>query len=163
MGSEMCIRDRLGVFGLRGKVGPRIAEWQPLIANTDVARSDVAADGAGGGGNSPRWANKTGRQIMRDVVAALSAVKNATEQTIEPNTVLLPPAPYDLIQATEMSEGSGRTILSWMMEQLKTGDGMDIEIQRIRELAGAGNGGTDRMAVYRKDPRITNILSLIHI
>ena len=113
--------------------------WTGLINNASVPTANVAADGAS---SATTWASKTPDQISRDIWAAVNAVETATGETHVANTVLLPTQKLRYIEQTRMTDGSG-TILSYIRGARDGGE--NIRFVPVRELAGAGASGTDRM------------------
>jgi hypothetical protein len=102
----------------------------------------VTADGTG---STTTWATKTPDQISRDIWAAVNAVETQTGETHTATTVALPTAKLRYIEQTRMSD-TGSTILAYIRGNRDGGD--NIQFKAIRELAGAGASGTDRMAAY---------------
>lgn len=113
--------------------------WTGLINNASAPTANVAADDAG---STTAWANKTPDQISRDIWAAVNAVETGTLETHVANTVLLPTQKLRYIEQTRMTDGSG-TILSYIRGARDGGE--NIRFVPVRELAGAGASGTDRM------------------
>ncbi|MEC7400146.1 MAG: major capsid family protein, partial [Pseudomonadota bacterium] len=113
--------------------------WTGLINNASVPTANVAADGSG---SATAWSSKTPDQISRDVWAAVNAIETQTGETHTATTVLLPTQKLRYIEQTRMSD-TGSTILSYIRGNRDGGD--NITFRPVRELAGAGAGGTDRM------------------
>lgn len=121
-----------------------------LVNNPVVPQAMVAADGnSNGGTNSTAWANKTPDQISRDIWAAVNAIEMQTGETHTASTVALPTAKMRYIEQTRMTDGSG-TIVAYIQGSPQAA-GRTISFVPIRELAGAGAGGTDRMMAYDND------------
>lgn len=120
-----------------------------LVNNALVPQAMVASDGAGGGGNSPLFVNKTADQINRDINLLLDAPYNSTMETKRANTLILPSSRLQYLSRTRIGEGTD-TILKFVRENnsytLETGQ--PLNIMGSRELETAGNGGTARMMAY---------------
>lgn len=116
--------------------------WTGLINNASVPAANVAADGTG---SATTWSTKTPDQISRDIWAAVNAVESQTGETHTATTVGLPTAKLRYIEQTRMSD-TGSTILSYIRGNRDGGE--NIVFKPIRELAGAGASGTDRLVAY---------------
>lgn len=116
--------------------------WTGFVNDPNVPAANVAADGTGG---TTPWANKTPDQISRDIWAAVNLVETQTKETHTATTVALPTQKLRYIEQTRMTD-TGGTILDYIRGNRDGGE--NIEFKAIRELAGAGTGGTDRMVAY---------------
>ena len=117
-----------------------------FINNPNIATVTIPADGTG---SSAKFADKTPDQIIRDMNAIINEVSNNTNGVEMPDTVLLAPAVYDLLESTPKSQYSDRTILEFLR-------GAHPEVTRwmkIGELKGAGTGATDMViaGVFRPE------------
>ena len=117
-----------------------------FINNPNIATVTIPADGTG---SSALFVDKTPDQIIRDMNAIINEVSNNTNGVEMPDTVLLAPAVYDLLESTPKSQYSDRTILEFLR-------GAHPEVQRwmkIGELKGAGTGATDMViaGVFRPE------------
>ena len=111
-----------------------------FINNPNIATVTIPADGTG---SSAQFVDKTPDQIIRDMNAIINEVSNNTNGVEMPDTVLLAPAVYDLLESTPKSQYSDRTILEFLR-------GAHPEVTRwmkIGELKGAGTGATDMVIV----------------
>jgi hypothetical protein len=113
--------------------------WTGLINNASVPTANVAATGTG---STTPWANKTPDQISTDIWSGVNAIETQTGETHTATTVLLPTQKLRYIEQTRMTDGSG-TILSYIRGNRDGGE--NITFKPVRELTGAGSGGTDRM------------------
>lgn len=132
--------------------------WTGLINDANVTVVTAAFDGAGGGGGSPTWADKTADQILRDVNDALSGVYT-TSLTVEmADTVLLPVAEHSRL-ATLRLENTTMTALQFLaLYNVYTAQtGQPLLIRAVRGLETAGEGGLGRMVVYRRDPNVLKL------
>ena len=123
-----------------------------LVNQTSVPQVAVP-NGAGG---SPLWANKTPGEILSDVNNALVGAWSATLQVELHDTVLLPLAQFGTIASTPRSTNSDTTILSYLQANniYTSTTGRPLTIRTLRQLTGAGAGGTNRMITYRRDPQV---------
>lgn len=117
--------------------------WTGLINDPAVPAANVAATGTGG---TTQWANKTPDLVSKDIWEAVNAVEAQTGETHTATTVALPTAKLRYIEQTRMTDGSGR-IIDFIRGDNAAG-GRTLEFKNIRELAGAGGSGTDRMMAY---------------
>ena len=123
-----------------------------LVNQTSVPQVAVV----NGSGGSPLWANKLPAEILTDVNNALVGAWAATQQLELHDTVLLPMAQYGLIAGTPRSANSDTTIMSYLQANniYTSTTGQPLTIRTLRQLAGAGAGGTNRMITYRRDPQV---------
>jgi hypothetical protein len=115
-----------------------------------ITPSNVAADGAGGGGSSTLWANKTPNQILRDVNDMLSAAWQASGFAVVPTKLLLPPLKFAYINGQLVSSAADKSILAYLRENSLTmaQTGRPLDIQPVKWLTGRGAGPSDRMVAY---------------
>lgn len=123
-----------------------------LINASTPARADVP-DGAS---TDPQWSTKTPDEILADVNAAITGVWITTKTVAMADTMLLPLAQYALIATKRIDAHASTTILSWIEQNniYTKVTGQKLTIRAMRQLAGAGNSGTDRMVVYRRSPEV---------
>lgn len=111
-----------------------------FINNANIPTVTIPADGTG---SSALFVDKTPDQIIRDMNSIINEISNNTNGVEMPDTVLMSPAVYDLLESTPKSQYSDRTILEFLR-------GAHPEVTRwmkIGELNGAGTGGTDMVIV----------------
>jgi len=123
--------------------------WTGLINDPNVPAANVAATGTG---STTAWQNKTPDVISSDIWSAVNAVETQTGETHTATTVALPTAKLRYIEQTRMTDGSGR-IIDFIRGDNAAG-GRTINFANIRELAGAGASGTDRMIAYDNDRQV---------
>jgi len=116
--------------------------WTGFVNDASVPAANVAADGTG---STTTWATKTPDQISRDIWAGVNLVETQTKETHTATVVALPTQKLRYIEQTRMTDGSG-TILDYIRGNRDGGE--NIEFRAIRELAGAGASGTDRMVAF---------------
>lgn len=138
-------------------VGATEKNWTGFTNSPLVSRVDVAADGAGGGGSSTFWVNKTPAQIVRDMNALLSSIRENTSEVEWANSLRLPPEAFRYIATTEYGSGNGTmTILEFFRKNniytAETGQALDI--MPLRELATASQDSGGRMIAYRRDEEV---------
>lgn len=117
-----------------------------FINNANIPTVTIPADGTG---SSALFVDKTPDQIIRDMNSIINEISNNTNGVEMPDTVLMSPAIYDLLESTPKSQYSDRTILEFLR-------GAHPEVSRwmkIGELNGAGTGGTDMViaGVFRPE------------
>ena len=117
-----------------------------FINNANIPTVTIPADGTG---SSALFVDKTPDQIIRDMNSIINEISTNTNGVEMPDTVLMSPAVYDLLESTPKSQYSDRTILEFLR-------GAHPEVSRwmkIGELAGAGTGGTDMVfaGVFRPE------------
>jgi hypothetical protein len=85
-----------------------------LLSIDTIPFAGATADGAGGGGNSPLWANKTPAQIIRDMNKAVDDIRVRTNDTENgANVLVLPISRYTLVNTTNAGTGTDTTILQF--------------------------------------------------
>lgn len=98
------------------------------------------------------WARKTPDEIIADIGALVTGIRDGTNGVHEPNTLLLPIAQYNLIAQTPRATQSDMTILEYIQ---KPGNSFGLDtVDWLTELAGAGTGGTDLAFCYERDPEV---------
>ena len=70
--------------------------------------------------------------------------------------MLLPVAQYGLIASTPRSANTDTTIITYLQANniYTSTTGRPLTIRTLRQLTGAGAGGTNRMITYRRDPQV---------
>ncbi len=123
------------------------------LVNQTVVPQVAVANGAGG---SPLWASKQPAEILADVNNAVVGAWSASAQVELHDTVLLPVAQYGLLASTPRSPTSDATLMSYLQANniYTATTGKPLTIRALRQLAGAGSGGTSRMITYRRDPQV---------
>jgi len=103
----------------------------------------------GTGGNT--WDLKTPDEIVADVTALRNAVSVPTRGVEEIDTIILPREQYNIIADTRMTDGDSKTILSYLLENIRK-QVPSFMIAPVDRLDTAGDGGVTRMMGYVKDP-----------
>lgn len=124
-----------------------------LINHPNIQEYTVPADGAGGGGNSKLWANKTAEQILRDMNGVCNQIFEVSMGVHQATTLLLPLTSYTKAATTMMGTNANETILSFF---LKTNPFVK-EVTWLNELKDAGAAGVDRMIAYMKNPDVLTL------
>ena len=117
-----------------------------FLGNANIANVVIPADGTG---SSKLFKDKDPDKIIRDMNSLINEVNVNTNGVEMPDTVLMAPAVYDILESTPKSQYSDRTILEFLR-------GAHPEITRwlkIGELTGAGTGSTDMIVagVFRPE------------
>ena len=117
---------------------------QGLLNYPGILEYTVLGDGTAG---SKAWTAKTAAQILRDVSAFLSSVRQATNGVEQCDTVLMPIAQFDYIKGTTFGPEGTKTILTVLRETFP-----EITLwDSIAELKGAGASVSDRMIAFSRD------------
>lgn len=117
------------------------------LVNSALVTAATVAAGVGG----ITWALKTPDEILTDVNTVLDATWAASGYTRMPTRIGLPPAKLSALVSRRLTN----TDVS-VLEYLKRNNiaasqgGVDLQFAPMRELIGAGAGGTDRMIAYSK-------------
>ena len=123
-----------------------------LVNQTSVPQVAVA----NGSGGSPLWSGKQPGEILADINNAIVGAWSTSQQVELHDTVLLPVAQFGLIASTPRSANTDTTILSYLQQNnlYTSTTGRPLTIRTLRQLTGAGAGGTNRMITYRRDPQV---------
>lgn len=119
----------------------------PGITTADAANNQA--------GTSTDWDDKTADEIAKDVNDALSGVYTGSLTVEMADTILLPVGPMNLL-ATKRLGDTDKTVLAFLRENnvYTFQTGRPLIIRQVRGLETAGEGGTGRMVVYRRDPAV---------
>lgn len=134
-------------------------EWQlvGLYNQPNAQTYTVPADGAGGGGGSTAWEDKTVDQIIRDIFGILDQIPTVTLEIEKPKRLLLPHSRLRLIANRRIGPGDGAlTILKYVQ-----GERPEVEIRGALLLDTAGDGGGTRMVAYDPDRAVIEWLVAI--
>ncbi len=113
--------------------------------------------GQNGAGTSTLWRNKTPDEILLDFNDNLTAVWILSGMTGMAGDVLLPPEDYAyLVTRRTNGENNAPSILNWIRENniYTARTRQPLNIEPVRGLETAGQGGSGRMVIYRKDPKV---------
>jgi len=113
--------------------------------------------GQNGAGTSTLWRNKTPDEILLDFNDNLTAVWILSGMTGMAGDVLLPPEDYAyLVSRRTSGENNAPSILNWIRENniYTARTRQPLNIEPVRGLETAGQGGSGRMVIYRKDPKV---------
>lgn len=111
-----------------------------------------------GTGSSPAWSDKTNAQVLADINDALTGIYTSTLTVEMADTVLLPIAAMTAL-ATRQMDNTTMTLLEWVKANnvFTAVTGQPLTIRAVRGLETAGEAGTGRMVVYRRDPQVLKI------
>ena len=115
-----------------------------LVNNPAIAR--ISAATAAGGGT--RWSQKTADEILNDINSAISALWKDNDCSIDalPNHILVPVEQFGALVTRKVSDDSGRSILSYVLENnLTTQQGGELIISPCKWCSRAGSSRSDRM------------------
>jgi hypothetical protein len=113
-----------------------------LLDYPGITEATIPANGSQG----KKWAGKTVDQILADINLLTDAVMLPTFGREVPDTLLLPLQLYNLLANTRLGDNE-TTLLQYI---LKNNPHL-TKIDWLLELAGAGEGGNDRMLVGKYD------------
>lgn len=103
-----------------------------------------------GAATTATWATKTADEILADLNGIEQKIVDNTKEVEAPDTILVPPNQYALINTKPRSTTSDTTIAQFF---LKNSPNVK-QIVSWSALKGAGTGGTDRMIAYRRSPDV---------
>lgn len=103
-----------------------------------------------GAGGNPEWSTKSPDEILADMFSITNDIWSDTLMIEQPNTLLLPPEQYKLIESTPRSDVSDTTIMQFFVANSRF-IGMDGIIP-VNEMTGAGTAGADVMVAYNRSP-----------
>jgi len=111
--------------------------------------------GVSAGSGDDTWPNKTPAEILADVNGAAKKIFDTTKGIHMPDTLLLPTAAYSYITNTPFSPTyTADSILTYLLKFSPWIKNVDF----WNRLDGAGASSTDRMMVYKKDPRVAQLV-----
>lgn len=123
-----------------------------LLNATGITSEDVADGAAGSGAAKKLWANKTPKEILKDLATARTKAKK--QGLFNPDTLVLPPDQYDLLDQP-YSDTSTMTIRGWLTSQ-----GVNFpKVFSAREMGKDFNGFStvDCLLVLDSTPEIAEI------
>lgn len=97
---------------------------------------------------SAEFKDKTPDEVVADLNGIASNIVRTTKDIEKPDTLILPIEQYTDIASRRMGDGSDVKILQFFLEA----NPYIKNVASWHHLAGAGDGGTDRMVCYRRDP-----------
>lgn len=126
-----------------------------LINDANVTQVDAAYEGTG---NSPEWNDKTADQILTDINDALTGVYSGTKQIELADTVLLPVQEYTRLSSVRIPN-TAMVLMEYLMKNnvYTALTGQPLTIRAVRGLETAGEAGSGRMVVYKRDPRVLKL------
>lgn len=111
--------------------------------------SVTAAAVPNGAAASPLWANKTDAEILADVNNMLTAAWTASGFTKVPNKLGLAPTVFAYLVGRPVGTSGIKSMIEYLKENnIATANGTPLQIVPMRELTGAGAGGTNRAIAY---------------
>lgn len=115
------------------------------LLNIANALGHTVANGAAG---TKTWKTKTNAEKLADLAGIVKYIIAQTNGVEIPDTLLLPEDQYADIAQAQLSSGVAETVLSFF---LRTNPYIKA-VMPWAKLAGAGDGGTNRMVCYKRDP-----------
>lgn len=128
--------------------GDTLQNVKGLVNSTLVTAATVA----NGATASPLWTSKTDDEVLQDFNTFLMAAWAQTGYTSMPRRIGIPPAKFGYLISRKIANGS-MSIAKFLSENSigNTTNGVPTEFVPMKELVGAGAGGTDRMIAYTKN------------
>jgi hypothetical protein len=114
-----------------------------LLDYPGITEATIPANGTG---NSKRWNTKTVDQILADINLLTDSVMLPTYGREVPDTLLLPLSIYNLLANTRLGDNE-TTLLQYILNN----NPHLTKIDWLLELAGAGEGGSDRILIGKFD------------
>lgn len=109
----------------------------------------TAAAVPNGTAGSPLWSTKTDAEILADVNAMLNAAWLASGYTKVPSKLGLAPSVFAYLVGRPVGTSGTKSMIAYLQENnISTANGVGLQIVPMRELAGAGAGGTNRAIAY---------------
>lgn len=134
----------LDALAARGSAAHNIGGF---INASNVVISTLAAAGT--------WSTKTAAEILADLNKLVSDYVVANRETIMPDTLLVPTDQYLRMTQTQMSADNSRTVL----EAFRASNPSITLVDSWNVLDTAGAGATDRIALYKRDPEILELVN----
>lgn len=133
---------------LRGKAEKSMAGIMNYPGITTVLAKNV-------GGNTT-WDTKAADDILDDVNNALTGVYTGSLTVEMADTVLLPVSALTILGTRRIGEDSDVSIMRYLMANnvYTMITGRPLTIRALRGLESAGQNGSGRMVVYRRDPQV---------
>lgn len=119
---------------------------QGVLNNDNLSIGEVAEGTASG--TPTEWADKTPAEILFDLHSIANDIWTDSKMVERPDTILLPPTQYKLIESTRVSTIDNMSILKSFLQNST----LIKNVIPINELAGAGTQSADVMMCYAKDP-----------
>lgn len=144
-----ALATRRGVMARHNQLfwlGDTTAGIVGVLSNSSVPNAQVSADGAGGAGSSPLWANKTPAQVLRDLTQSITEIKSLTKGVESPNLLVMSEVRLNFLRGTLMTTNSRDTILTTFQNMYP-----EIRVEGAEELAGAFQGGAEGFLLGRNE------------
>lgn len=116
-----------------------------LVNHPNIGEHTLLADGTA---SSKTFASKTPDEVVRDLNAMVKQVITTTKGAELPDTLLLTTDIYADTSTRRMTD-TNESILSYFLRSNPSVRNVDW----LNELDGAGDGGVDRILVYKRDPQ----------
>jgi len=110
-----------------------------LFTDPNIPTTTVVDPGGG-----TEWVNKTAQQIYDDMCTCGNTIVETTGDVEAPSRLLLPTAQYNLAFCQNFGAGTDTTTLRYYLNN----NPYIKEVMPVRELKGAGTGGSDVMIAY---------------
>ena len=117
-----------------------------FINHPNVPSYTVPNDGTG---TSTLWSTKDAAKIYRDLTNFAKETRTATKYVELPEIILISAEHFDTLVETEYPASTGKTILSFFMENQRMFAGGVRQVIPVPYLSGKGSGGTGMMLSFR--------------
>lgn len=94
------------------------------------------------------WTGKTASEILKDMNGIAQYVVDQTSGVERPDTMVMPEEQFGLISVLRLDATLETTVLQWFLKN----NPYIKAIEGWAQCKGAGDGTTDRLVVYRRDP-----------
>lgn len=118
-----------------------------LINNPNVTTTAVGV----GANGSTQWRTKTPDEILDDINSLMvkTWVESGNDLTGMANHILVPPEEFTILATRKISEVGEKSILTFLLENnIGRNQGIELSINPLPYLKGAGTNGTNRMIGY---------------
>lgn len=103
-----------------------------------------------GAGGDPEWPEKTGPEMLTDMLTCVNQIPATTGDVEAPTRLLISTRRYNLVSGTFIDAGGiSVSVLKWFVEN----NNYVKDVMPIREFEGVAAGGLDAMMAYTPDVR----------
>ncbi len=124
--------------------------WDGLLDHDQVPTKSAAANG--------QWSNSNvdGLAMAKDVNDLLGDVWSDSKQVYLADTIAMSPSRFNLAATTPIGDNADHVVMDWLKQNntYTMVTGQPLMFTTLRQLETAGEGGTQRMIAYQRDPRV---------
>ena len=131
-------------------VGSNRQKMHGLVNSPKVFNLAPVATGAGG---FTAASKKTSDEVLHDINELLKSVWQFSGMAFPPSKLLVSPTLYSHLVSRRLESFGNISLLKFVQENslCLSQNGMELDIQPVKWLAGAGAAGTDRMVAYTNE------------